>query len=81
MLLHPSQCRTERRSGGREKEKHTWRTRGEQKSRRACEDQTAGLHQGTPALLATSEPRAAPALLPGEAGAAFVGGCQSISFL
>lgn len=79
--MHPSQCGTERRSEGREEEKHTGRTRGEQKSRRACEDQTAGLHQGTPALLATAEPRAAPHLLPGEAGAAFVGGCQSISFL
>lgn len=79
--MHPSQCRTERRSGGREKEKHAGRTRGEQKSRRACEDQTAGLHQGTPALLATAEPRAAPDPLPGKAGKAFVGGCQSISFL
>lgn len=65
----------------RGEEKHTWRTRREQKSRRPCEDQTAGLHRGTPALLATSQPRAAPDLLPGEAAAAFVGGCQSTSFL
>lgn len=27
--MHPSECRTERRSGGREK--HTWRTRGEER--------------------------------------------------